>query len=102
MLKPVASLFLPLCLLAGCTDAPSASNAVKTSKGDGPEANCATRSAVDQIRDTLFDTAIAQVKDGTQNLNNLRSALVGRIEAPVLSGHDPAISKTSCSGQARV
>jgi hypothetical protein len=86
------------CLTFACTDAPP-SGVKKAKKDENPEANCAGQSVVDSLRDQVFDAAIAEAKEGTQNLNNLRASVIGRIESPVLQGHDDLLKKTQCGGK---
>jgi hypothetical protein len=61
--------------------------------------NCASPKIIAVIRDKIFDAAIEQAKTGTQNLNNLRSSVIGRIEAPLLQGSDPTLQRAQCSGR---
>jgi uncharacterized protein YecT (DUF1311 family) len=68
---------------------------------DSVQQDCVSRQVIDLLRDKIFDTAITTSnadKKATQNLNNLRAALLGRVENPVLQGHEAQIRKTNCAG----
>ncbi len=93
-------------LLSACGWGGSASNATlgksEEKKVDLAQQDCVSRQVIDLLRDKIFDTAITTSKaekKAAQNLNNLRAALLGRIENPVLQGHDAQIRKTSCAGR---
>jgi hypothetical protein len=98
--------FVPLAfaLLSACDRMPNSvakSDVDKAAKPDEtPAANCTSRAAFDIIRDQVFDAAIAKVegKDATK-LNSLRAVIAGRLEAPVVAGHDAAIGRTQCMGK---
>ncbi len=94
-------LIFALLLVGGCQSAPDgATNGTKSSaKSTTNEAECVSKAVIERMRDSLFDSAIAAAKEGTQNLNSLRSVLSGRIESPLLQAHDDALKRTSCSGR---
>jgi hypothetical protein len=96
----VAALGLGGLTLAGCSTAPSTgSDNATAAQIKGAEVNCVAPQVTTMLRDQIFDQAIVNAKDATQNLNNLRSAIVGRIESPLLQGHDPALKRTQCAGR---
>jgi hypothetical protein len=100
----VLSLFAGISLataLGGCSyfGTPGADNATAVAAVKGAEVNCVKPQVVTMLRDKIFDEAIASTKEATQNLNNLRVALVGRIEAPLLQGHDATLKRTQCAGK---
>ncbi len=87
--------------LTACGSLPqTAEQKAKAAKGtDQPESECISRPVIERMRDSIFDAAIANAKEGTQNLNNLRAVLSGRIESPLLQSHDASIRRTACSGR---
>ncbi len=87
--------------LGGCSyfSSSDAENTTAVATVKGAEVNCVKPQVVTMLRDKIFDAAIASTKEATQNLNNLRVALVGRIESPLLQGHDPALKRTQCAGK---
>ncbi len=100
----VLSVFVSVSLaaaLGGCSyfSSSEAGNATAVVAVKGAEADCVKPQVVTMLRDKIFDAAIASTKEATQNLNNLRVALVGRIESPLLQGHDPALKRTQCAGK---
>jgi uncharacterized protein YecT (DUF1311 family) len=93
-----------LLLLSACGGGASNATLGKADekKVDSAQQDCVSRQVIDLLRDKIFDTAITTSKaekKAAQNLNNLRAALAGRIENPVLQGHDAQIRKTSCAGR---
>jgi hypothetical protein len=101
----VARLVFPIIyalLVTACTDAPPTPTPLDVKKKrENFEQNCISQPIIDAIRTKVFDTAITKVesKTGIRNLNDLRAALIGRIEAPLLQGHDPSVDRTTCSGK---
>ncbi len=92
---------ITLCAVLGaCSTAPTNSVDPKVVKAAQDAASsCASPKIIAIIRDQIFDKAILEAKTATQNLNNLRSAVVGRIESPVLQGVDATLQRSQCAGR---
>jgi hypothetical protein len=97
-------LLVVIVALAGCeSNAPSSATAKidqVAKHGEDPALQCASRVALDTMRDAIFDDAIAKVeKKESVKLNSLRAAIAGRMENPVVTTHDATLRRTECAGR---
>lgn len=60
---------------------------------------CASPSANDRIKNSIFDQAIAERNGDRANLDILGDYSVARMEDPVVQGSDPSLDITRCKGR---
>lgn len=106
MIRPTISRSLSVLLLAlslgGCAEVEErkpAETAQSRAEAKRHKNACASRSAYDHMKRTIFDQARARQGSHRTNLDTLESFSLVRMEEPVVEGWDPALDITRCKGR---
>ena len=86
--------------LSGCDRFSAKTDVKKFNPNRGQiERACTSQTIATLVKDKVFTEAIARSKDNKEALDNLRLALMGRIENALFQGHDPSMRRTECAGK---